>query len=546
MDTSQLLRTAWDFSPQGIIVFEVANRDLKVLIINNQAKLITQGLLSIGDLLCEKMPHHYDVAYPYGIPLIDIYLGVKETRELEFNYDDGLVKGWFKNIVVRIDNDLLCITFVDITKEKELSIKDPLTGIYNRRVIGLEQYYWNSCFYLDLDKFKQINDSRGHNFGDQVLIEVGKILNYIADENRGIAIREGGDEFILFLNEMEDKLYSIACECLWLINGITLEDQRQLVSASIGVSSGKVEYFDNVDSRIEQLILAAETASREAKNNRKSDLPKDRIVVWDKNLGASQRQKHSIELHLRDNQLDEQIWIAYQPIIDMTTNEIVGVEALMRWRSPALGIVDPDIFIPVAEATGTIYKLSRLVLEDAINQLSQWQKIKLSFSVSVNISPAELEDDEFAPTLAKMLGSANINRGFGIEVTERGIYANPDKYLSSLEKLSEASITLKVDDFGTGNSGLWELVEFPFKEVKIDKRFVPKNDIDSNKIAVCRAISDLSKSLGFSSIIEGVELELQKDILLDLGFKLGQGYYFYHPVSKEKITELLIDSQSKV
>lgn len=538
-DSLRLLEISWNASIAGKMLFLQEGIDLRLIRQNNKAKEANQGLIAPGEMLCEKMPNHKEIAYPYLKPLIELYLETEQSNTFEFRYTGQGVESWFLNMCVRLPKtSYFYITFIDISAIKESALKDSLTGLFNRRILDNENERWNCCIYLDLDKFKQINDTRGHIVGDKVLVEVGKVLKQIAIDYQGIAVREGGDEFLLLLDNLD--YMAIAVRCLKDIQEIRLDSEKPLISASLGLAWGNIECFVNCDRQIDKLILASETASRKAKVNKRSELPKDRIVIWSDRLGAEQQGNSSIDFYLRSSDIHDQLWLAYQPIVNMITGEILGVESLLRWQSPVLGFVSPTNFIPVAENTGLIYGLSEWVIHNTVAQLAQWQKKKKDFSLSINISPIELEDELFVGNISQLINRYNLSIGsLGIEVTERGICENLDKYLNSLHQLREANITLKVDDFGTGQSGFSKILQFPFQEVKIDRCLIPTDSNDTARIAVCEAISVLSESLGFSTIVEGIETEWQKDKLLSMGFRVAQGYYFYRPMTKDKLTELI-------
>ncbi len=413
--------------------------------------------------------------------------------------------------------------------------------MYNRRILESEptEGKWKSCIYLDLDKFKQINDTRGHAIGDKVLVDVGRELKNIAIANHGIAIREGGDEFVILFQYIEVE--EIAQKILAKIQGIHIDSEKANISASLGVAYGEIKVFGEC-TELAKLIQAAETSSRKAKSNKKSELPVDRIVFWDDKLSMIEAATSQIEVGLKGN-IEDELWLAYQPIVNLITGEIVGAEALLRWQSPVIGFVSPARFIPIAENNGSIYKLSNWVVRKAIAQLAKWKKIKSSFSVAVNISPVELEDGEFLANLIDIVGQVNIeSQCIAVEVTERGIYSDLSRYLAALNELRLLNIKLKVDDFGTGQSGLSQLLQFPFNEVKVDISLVPRNRDDEKKIGICRTIIDLSKTLGFSVIAEGIETQEQVDLLVEMGYIYGQGYYLGRPVNADDFETRLLSN----
>jgi diguanylate cyclase (GGDEF)-like protein len=538
--TSELFDTAFDQALSGKVILQniPAGNDLLVLKVNPKAIELSNNQLVEGNLLTQSMPHHKEVVYPYNRPLIDLYLEITKPTELEFMYRGDTITSWFLNLCAPLPNGLLYMNFIDISGVKEASVKDYLTNMYSRRILESEptEGKWKSCIYLDLDKFKQINDTRGHAIGDRVLVDVGRELKNIAIENHGIAIREGGDEFVFLFEYAEVE--EIAKTILAKIQGIHIDSEKANISASIGIAYGEIKVFDGC-SDLAKLMQAAETASRKAKTNKKSDLPIDRIVVWDDKLSEIEAATSQIEVGLKGN-IEDELWLAYQPIVNLLTGEIVGAEALLRWQSPTIGFVSPARFIPIAENNGSIYKLSNWVVKNAIAQLAKWRQIKSAFTVGVNISPVELEDGEFLANLIKLVGRDNIeSQCVGVEVTERGIYSDLNHYLAALDELRLLDIKLKVDDFGTGQSGLAQLLQFPFNEVKVDMSLVPRDRNDQKKIGICRTIIDLSRTLGFSVIAEGIETKEQVDLLIEIGYIYGQGYYLGKPVNATDFEAML-------
>jgi EAL domain-containing protein (putative c-di-GMP-specific phosphodiesterase class I) len=288
------------------------------------------------------------------------------------------------------------------------------------------------------------------------------------------------------------------------------------------------------------LQQAAETALREAKRNRRSDSPQHRIRAWNTALARRRLRQITLEAYLQQRSSEAEFWLAYQPICHMGTGEIVGAEALIRWESAQLGSVSPGEFIPVAESTGLVHRISDWVLCQALEQLAAWQEIAPTFSLSINISPLELEDDDFIERVLRRVSEAGVtNHLFGMEITERGIYRNLDRYLKSLEALRDMSVRLKVDDFGTGQSGLAQLLRFRFDEVKVDRYFIPGRAQHLKKLAICEAIAKLSEGINFGLVAEGIEKAHQRDLLLGMNYQYGQGYLFARPMDAESFTTLL-------
>ena len=541
-ETFSLLEATWEQALTGKMLCERLGDDLKVLKLNPAATEITQNLLRPGDRLCEKMPIHRQQVYPYEVPLIDLYFAALDSGEpnrLEYQYK-GEISGWYMNLVAPLSPKLLFMTFTEVSGV----IHDPLTGLYNRRVLEMELENWDICLFLDLDRFKLINDQRGHFLGDELLKAAAEVLQAHAQSYDGIAVRNGGDEFLLLL-PAPDAASPEACPTPVAIAEDVLNDildievEGATISVSIGVASGAIEAFQE-DAPINRLLQAAETALREAKRNRRSNLPQHRIQVWNSALARRRLRQITLEAYLVQRSSELEFWLAYQPICCMQTGAIVGAEALIRWDSAQLGRVSPSEFIPVAEETGLVHRISDWVLCHALEQLAQWQEIAPQFNLSVNISPLELEDDDFLDrVMQRVVGAGIVSHHFGIEITERGIYNNLERYLQSLQELRDMSLRLKVDDFGMGQSGLAQLLQFRFDEVKVDRYFIPTNAQNLEKVAICRAIANLSEGIHFDLVAEGIEHTDQRDLMLGLNYNYGQGYLFSRPMTAQNLTALL-------
>ncbi len=541
-ETFHLLEATWEQALTGKLLCERSGDDLRMIKLNPAAKVITKDLLKPGDRLCEKMPIHRQQVYPYQVPLIDLYLEALKSgqpKRLEYQYK-GEISGWYMTLVTPISPDLLYMTFTEVSGV----IHDPLTSLYNRRVLDMELEAWEACLFIDLDRFKLINDQRGHYLGDELLKAVAMVLQDHAQTYNGLAMRNGGDEFLLLLPaaalatpEPSSMPEAIAASVLEAILAIEIEGAN--VGASIGVASGTINAFEE-DTPINRLLQAAETALREAKRNRRSNSPQHRIQVWNRDLARRRLRHITLEAYLEQRSSEAEFWLAYQPICNMQTGAIVGAEALIRWDSARLGRVPPAEFIPVAEATGLVHRISDWVLCHALEQLAQWQETAPQFTLSINISPLELEDDDFLDRIMQRVAGAGIaSNHFGIEITERGIYSNLDRYLQSLQGLRDMSLRLKVDDFGTGQSGLAQLLQFRFDEVKVDRYFIPTNAQNLEKVAICRAIANLSEGINFTLVAEGIEQPAQRDLMLDLKYAYGQGYLFSRPMTPQSLTTLL-------
>lgn len=531
--TFQLLDTTWNKSITGKLLFEKQDDDFRLLKANPIGLEIWENFLQVGDLLGQKLPSLHHIKYPHNLSLIELYqqtLASGQSQQIEFHLEDPL-KGHYLNIFVPLSDTLLYATFLDITPLKY----DALTGLYNRRILDTETQKWQSCLYIDLDRFKLLNDQRGHKLGDKILIAVAEILRTHTKMENGIAIREGGDEFLLLLPHQD--VYPVAASILEGIQAIEIDGAS--ISASMGIASNYTEGFEESEY-LERLQQAAETATREAKRDHHSESPKNRIRQWDSELACQYARKIAIEANLARKSIEEEWWLVYQPICSLATGEVIGAEALIRWNSPQLGMISPGEFIPIAETTGLIFNITDWVLCQALTQLAQWNVIAPNFWVSINLSPVELEDKDFTDRLHRRITDAKVSAQLvGLEITERSIYKNLERYRQSLQYLQDMSIRLKVDDFGTGQSGLAQLLQFHFDEIKVDRSFIPSSPQDTDQLAICEAVVTLAQGMGFYLVAEGVETAFQRKLLMNLGYKYGQGYFFAKPMIADSLTQIL-------
>lgn len=539
---TELLIAFWDRAIAGMVLLKKAEDDFIVINENAESKRINNNKLTLNRGLGEQMPGHKHILPNYNSSLLDLYFGAIESRvasQIEIYYDDSPI-GWYKVSMMPVNEDHLLVSFIDISYLKTISITDGLTCVYNRRYLLEINREWNSCIYIDLDGFKLVNDTQGHYIGDSILQQLGVILNKVAVPEGGVAIRMGGDEFILLFGTLSQRdLYTIASVVLVDIIAIQLEDATISASMGISIADNPLLKSDIAKQQIEVLINAADLAATDAKQNKSSNRPEHRIKFWDTNLLLSKKRKKIMEAALRSNTIQEEFSLVYQPIFDIPTKTIIGAEALLRWDSVQLGNIAPDEFIPLAETTGQINHISEWVIQEALEQTKEWVKLQPKFSIALNISPNELEDlwlpDKLRNHISRMgLDPFNIE----LELTERGIL-QIEKCINTLKRLEIAKIRLKLDDFGMGYSGIYNLVSIKFDQVKVDKALLPRSLKDTDKMTVCKGIKAMSEAMGFELVAEGVETKKQFDIMRDLGYQYAQGYYLGKPMKPARFTELL-------
>jgi len=414
---------------------------------------------------------------------------------------------------------------------------DQLTDLPNRRYLLNEFSQWaarcNNQFYviyIDLDNFKNCNDLHGHSIGDQILQEVASRIAISFTDC--LQIRQGGDEFIILCPDKGNQYTLNLCNnfLLQLIKPILISGLDFSVKASIGISHAP-EHGSNIDD----LLRKADMAMYEAKRSGNT------TFIYSDHL--EKRQKHNViiekelSLALEKNEL----FLVYQPQVDANTQKIIGVEALLRWENENLGLIPPDIFIPIAESTGLIINIGDFVLETAMHEMSMLTKANTllqSLRLSVNISVHQLLNIDFINKVS-WLHKKYPDIALIIEVTESLFIEDINAAKLILEKIQAIGIDISLDDFGTGYSSLSVLNKLPINELKIDKSFVQhalSNESDKNLI---QSIISLGKSLNIPVLSEGVESKEQADLLLGFGCDLFQGYYFSKPLKKEALEKYL-------
>jgi diguanylate cyclase (GGDEF)-like protein/PAS domain S-box-containing protein len=416
---------------------------------------------------------------------------------------------------------------------------DGLTGLPNRRLLldRIEQATFHSkrynrsaaLLYIDLDHFKIINSSLGHNEGDKLLKITADRLSACGRECDTVA-RQGEDDFVLVVGDIaaDHNVAKIAEKVLDTINQpIELDFQELQVTCSIGIS---ICPKDGTNSQV--LLNNADAAMLHAKEHGRNS-----YQFFTPQLSEVAVERLTMEKCLRRALEKEEFRIVYQPQVDLTNGQITGVEALLRWDSAELGGVSPGTFIPVAEETGLIVAIGEWVLENACRQSSRWQKAGLPpLTMAVNLSPRQF----WAPGLADFIHQALVDCGLDpsfleLEITESMMMRDKQHAVSMLKKLKDTGVKLAIDDFGTGYSSLSQLRNFPFDKLKLDSSFVREIISDPGSAAIARTIISLGHNLGLTVIAEGVETEAQLSYLWSNGCDEMQGYYFSRPLPAEEM-----------
>ena len=407
---------------------------------------------------------------------------------------------------------------------------DALTGLPNRQLLKdrLEQHLSNAriddhsgaLLFLDLDRFKEINDLFGHSVGDAVLVQAARRITSVVRDRDTVA-RLGGDEFVVVLpNIRNESIVRTTAERLLekLGDPFTVQEIDHYVSASIGI----VLFPEDGDS-VETLLKNADAAMYRAK-----DAGRSRFEFFSRRLNAESRRKIGLERDLRQAYQDNSLEVYYQPQFDISTGNICGAEALLRWTHPELGTISPEEFIPLAEDSGLIVEIGAWVIEKACEDLCEILDHGLHPGpVSINVSPRQLRDSGFPQTVLEPIRRLGIHPGYiQLEVTETAVAQNRDTAIEVLESLRGKGVRVAIDDFGTGYSSLSYLQQMPFDVIKIDKSFIDRigSGVTSNNI--CRTIIRMAEELGKKSIAEGVETQEQLEFLRRNGCDYVQGFFY--------------------
>jgi diguanylate cyclase (GGDEF)-like protein len=387
--------------------------------------------------------------------------------------------------------------------------------------------------FLDLDRFKYINDSLGHAAGDELLKSISKRLLAGVRASDTVS-RQGGDEFVILLSEItypEDAATSARKILLSLNAPHSIGGHDLHIDGSIGIS---IYPGDGEDA--ETLIKNADTAMYHAKENGRNNF---QFFKADMNLKAVERQ--SVEGSLRCALERKEFLLHYQPKVNLDTGEITGVEALIRWQRPDRGLVPPSDFVPIAEDCGLIVPIGRWVLREACRQAREWQDAGLPFKrVSINVSATEFRGKTFLAGVSSILRETGLEaRYLDLELTESVLMQHAESTASILQELKRTGVHLAVDDFGTGYSSLSYLRQFPIDVLKIDKSFVQQISGDPNDSAIVSAIIDMGKNLKQRVIAEGVETQEQLAFLQAHHCAEGQGYLFSRPLAAAQFAHLL-------
>ena len=427
---------------------------------------------------------------------------------------------------------------------------DQLTGLPNRHYLTafLPQAIAEAeaagtllgVVFLDLDRFKHINDTRGHETGDKLLQEVAARLRAVVRDS-DVVIRMGGDEFVVVFRNVKsgDEVTLGAGRIIETLNQPIVIDRHSLqTSGSVGVS-----LFPRDGSNMVELLKHSDTAMYQAK-----DRGRNNVQIFSQVMNRKLKHRVAVEASLREALRLKQLDVHYQPFVNLKTRKVVGLEALMRWRHPVHGMVPADQFIPVAEETGLIVPMGHFVLHRTLQNMSAWRKAGVPLvPMSLNIAPAQMQRGELQSTISTLLKTHGVRpEMLQLEMTERSMFdpraPAAENRQDSMARLRDLGVKIAIDDFGTGYSSLSYLKHWRVDSLKIDRSFVRDIVTDSSDLAIVSAIIAIAKHLHIEVVAEGIEGYQQAEILQRLGCTIGQGFLFARPMPAEQIVELLGDS----
>jgi len=445
----------------------------------------------------------------------------------------------------------------DITLRKEqeehihhLAHHDTLTGLYNRfslehrleqsLALAMRNDHQLAVLFLDLDRFKAINDTLGHKAGDELLIQVANRLRGICQRKSDVIARIGGDEFVIILSEINSPSFAaLTAKAIVEILSVPylFENEEMLTTPSIGIA-----VFPSDGDDCESILKKADDAMYHVKKTGRGN-----YEFYTEEINKHVQERIVLEKDLKIAIKEDNLELYYQPQILSSDNSLCCVEALLRWNHPEMGFISPETFVSIAEETSLINELGLWVINTAFKQLANWQKKGFGhIRMAINISAKQLESDSLLENVREHLQKYNIAPSMiEFEVTESTAMNDPFKAIKKLEQLRELGIELSIDDFGTGYSSLSYLKMLPVQSLKLDKSFVMNIESDVNNKAISLAAISLGHDLGFKVVAEGVETEQQEAFLKANGCDLLQGYYFSKPQNSANIEKFFNEFKHK-
>ncbi len=483
---------------------------------------------------------------PQSASEIELFTSAGGTRSVELSV----------NRLDASDRAVLCVVFRDLQPRKEaearlleqqrrfehLALHDPLTGLPNRlflsqRLPGMlaaaagEGKVLAVC-YLDVDNFKNVNDSSGHDVGDEFLKAVAERLRHVVSA-RDLVARISGDEFVVVSVARDARIFDAIARRITghLRTPIRIGERDLPASVSMGIAIFPTDGADGTE-----LLRNADIALYHAKQR-----GRDNYQFFAAEMNARVHERMRLENALRDALANDQLCIEYQPVIDLRSGRMAALEALARWQHPALGRVPPAQFVPVAEEAGLIVELGERVLRGVCRQLATWRDAGMpAVPVAVNVSAQQLQRSNIRDRVLALCSEAGVQpRLLQLELTESALMRDVDRQIAALEGLRAAGVRVSIDDFGTGYSSLSYLKHLPIDHLKIDRSFVRDMAIDANDAAIVSAIISMARSLRLETIAEGVETRQHAMRLASLGCSFAQGEYYSAPLPADACRGLL-------
>lgn len=485
------------------------------------------------------------------------FLNALKGKEQYFNLEMPIKSGekqlfQIKNVPITVNGERVGTYGIgrNITAQKrieerivQLAYYDHDTGLPNRmkfteyledvmhRARRLNQIF--AVMFIDMDRFKIINDSLGHYTGDCILKELASRIQAELPP-RSIFGRFGGDKFTLILaeNASIESAKELAVTLLRIISKpIFHENLEYVITASIGIS------FFPSDGLNEELILK----NADIAMNRSKNLGGNQITFYSNEMNEQAIHRLELESYLRKALEKNEFYLCYQPIIDLETGKLISAEALIRWKHPKRGNVSPGEFIPLAEETGLIYEIGSWVLRSACRQTKEWQNMGFSnLGISVNVSAHQFQQPTFLSEVKRALNETGLQPKYlTLELTESVMVRNITHSISVMNALQELGVNVSIDDFGTGYSSLSYLRNLPINILKIDREFINNLHVDNSDIAIVKAVITMGKGLAVKIVAEGVEKKEQLDLLRELECNYAQGYYFHEPLDVHQVEQEL-------
>ena len=574
-ETLSILDTLQSSAPVG---FSFVDRDFRFVRVNEKAAAINGVLVRdhLGRTMAEVIPQFWpqlELSYrgvlTRGEPILNVEVA-SETAE-----DPGRLHFWLESLYpVRVQGEIIGVgaVFVDVTELKEAeqtqkdltnelryqALHDSLTGLPNRTLIidraeqmlarGRRTNAATGALFIDLDNFKDINDTLGHRVGDQLLVELARRLTSALRETDTVG-RLGGDEFVVLTESLPmvggsgeagqpgeatsaDIVSTVTAKRILelLLEPFALGDNQSLhtVTASIGIATGP-------RATAEELLRDADVALYEAKA-----AGKQRYTLFQPEMRRAVESHVELQMDLGLAVERDEFFLAYQPIFEIDTCAVVGVEALLRWQHPIRGVVMPDEFIPILEENGLIITVGRQVLLRACRQAAEWRRAGYDLSMSVNVSPRQLDSPGIVSDITEALEASGLGPDhLVVEITENTLMRDPASTVDRISQLKSLGISVAVDDFGTGYSSLAYLRRFPVDILKIDRSFIASMTSSERSSALIHSLVQLGKSLGLDTVAEGIEERQQLEQLRDEQCDTGQGFLYAKPLSPQELKAFL-------